>query len=373
MIEESDLPHDVLAPLPDPAAVAELLTGYCLDVQHGEQILVRSTTLAAPLLLALQTAILRRSAWPVLRVELPGQTRGYYEHAQDWQLDDYPDLAMAEAKGAAAQIGIQAPDDVHALQDIPPQRLARAQRARRPLREQMMKKRWCSTLWPTAAAAAHAGMSLEEFERFVAGALFLDRPEGPVAAWTELARFQGSLIDRLAGAHELRIEAPGTDLRLKVRKRTWVNSDGRRNMPSGEVFTGPHESSAEGTIRFTIPSSPSGVDVQGVELRFHEGVVVDASADVGDDYLQHVLATDEGARLIGEVGIGTNFGIGRPIGAILFDEKIGGTVHVALGRSYPETGGKNESAVHWDLICDLRAGGRLSTDGETIMQDGRFA
>ncbi|WP_354700267.1 Aminopeptidase 2 [Paraconexibacter sp. AEG42_29] len=368
----TDIP--VTRPIPDPAAMADLLAGYCLEVEHGQQVLIRSTTLAAPLLLELQRAVLERSGWPILRIELPGQTRGYYEHAQDWQLDDFPDLALSEAKRSHAQLGIQAPDDVHGLAGIDPRRLARAQIARRPLREHTMKKRWCSTLWPTAAGAAHAGMSLEEFERFVASALFLDRPAGPVDAWRELGRFQQDLISRLKPAKVIRIEAPGTDLTLDVRKRTWVNSDGKRNMPSGEVFTGPLETSANGRIRFTIPSSPSGVDVQGVELEFKDGVVVHARADVGDDYLQQVLATDEGARRVGELGIGTNFGITRPIGAILFDEKIGGTVHVAVGRSYPETGGKNESAIHWDMICDLRkgTGGRLTADGVPILEDGRF-
>ncbi|MCW3039657.1 MAG: aminopeptidase [Solirubrobacterales bacterium] len=373
MTSEADLPHEVLPPSPDPALMADLLAGYCLEVEHGHQVLVRSTTLAAPLLLELQRAILERSAWPILRVELPGQTRGYYEHAQEWQLDDFPDLALSEAKRAHAQLGIQAPDDVHALSGVDPRRLARAQAARRPLREHTMKKRWCSTLWPTPAGATHAGMPLDAFERFVASALFLDRPAGPVDAWRELGRFQQDLIARLKPAKVIRIEAPGTDLTLDVRKRTWVNSDGKRNMPSGEVFTGPHETSANGRIRFTIPSSPSGVDVQGVELEFRDGVVVDARAEVGDDYLQQVLRTDDGARRVGELGIGTNYGITRPIGAILFDEKIGGTVHVAVGRSYPETGGKNESAVHWDMICDLRGGGRLTADGVVIQENGRFA
>ena len=144
-------------------------------------------------------------------------------------------------------------------------------------------------------------------------------------------------------------------------------------MPSGEIFTGPLESSAEGHVRFTIRSSPAGVDVDGVELEFRGGEVVKASARVGDDYLQQALATDDGARRLGEIGIGTNFGIQRPIGAILFDEKIGGTVHLALGRSYPETKGRNKSALHWDLICDLREDGRLSADGETVLENGRFA
>jgi aminopeptidase len=144
-------------------------------------------------------------------------------------------------------------------------------------------------------------------------------------------------------------------------------------MPSGEVFTGPHERSANGRVRFTVRSAPAGVDVDGVELELRDGEVVSARAEVGDDYLQRALAIDEGARFLGEVGIGTNFGIVRPTGTILFDEKIGGTVHLALGRSYPETGGKNRSALHWDLICDLRAGGRLSADGEVVQEGGRFS
>jgi aminopeptidase len=240
------------------------------------------------------------------------------------------------------------------------------------VREATMKKRWCSTLWPTQALADQAGMTLPEFEAFVRGALFLDRPD-PLVAWGALRTFQDKLIARLKDARDVRIEADGTDLTLRVAGRTWVNSDGKRNMPSGEVFTGPHERSANGRIRFTVRSAPAGIDVDGVELELRDGEVVGARAETGDEYLQRALETDEGARYLGELGIGTNFGIDRPIGAILFDEKIGGTVHLALGRSYPETGGKNASALHWDLICDLRRGGRLTADGDVLMLDGRFA
>jgi aminopeptidase len=356
----------------DPRPFAELLAGYCLDVSPGQQVLVRSTTLAAPLLLELQRAILERDAWPLLRVEVPGQGRSFYQHARDRHLDDFSDLALTEAKKIQATVGIQAPADVHELAGVDPERIARLARARRPIREATMKKRWCSTLWPTDALAAQAGMTREAFEGFVRGALFLDQPD-PVAAWAGLRAFQDQLIAQLRGARDLRIEAEGTDLTLGVAGRTWVNSDGKRNMPSGEVFTGPHERSADGRIRFTVRSAPAGVDVDGVELEFRAGEVVGARADVGDEYLQRALRTDDGARYLGELGIGTNFGIDRPTGTILFDEKIGGTVHLALGRSYPETGGKNASALHWDLICDLRAGGRLTADGEVLMEDGRFA
>ena len=356
---------------PDPQRFAALLAGYCLDVQPGHQVLVRSTTLAAPLLLALQREVLEREAWPVLRTALPGQGEGWWAAARDPQLDGVSPAERADTEGSDCLLTIQAPDNTSELAGVDPARLSRAARARAGLRETAMQRRWCGTLWPTPAGAQQAGMSAGQFAAFVERALFLDR-EDPVAAWSELRERPARLIERLAPADELRIEADGTDLRLRVGGRTWINSDGRRNMPSGEVFTGPIEDSAEGRIRYTIPSSPRGVEVEGIELEFAAGRVVAARAKRGEAYLRETLATDEGASRLGEIGIGTNPGIDRPVGAILFDEKIGGTVHLAVGRSYPETGGRNESAVHWDMICDLRRGGRLSADGRSIVEDGRL-
>jgi aminopeptidase len=356
---------------PDPASFAELLAGYCLDVQPGQQVVVRSTTLAAPLLLAVQRAVLEREAWPLLRPSLPGADEAFWEHARDAHLDGLAPAELAEAEGTDASLGIQAPENTRALASVPADRMARAARARAAIREAGLRRRWCLTLWPTAAGAQQAGMGTAEFAAFVRRAVFLDR-EDPIAAWRELHDFQERLIERLSTARELRIEAEGTDLTLSVEGRTWVNSDGKRNMPSGEVFTGPHEHSAEGRIRYTVPSSPGGVEVSDIELEFREGRVTGARAERGEAYLQATLGTDEGASRLGEIGIGTNFGIDRAVGAILFDEKIGGTVHLAVGRSYPETGGTNESAVHWDMICDLRRGGRLLADGDVIQEDGAF-
>jgi aminopeptidase len=351
---------------------ARLLTDYCLEVKGGQQVQISSTTLAAPLLLALQREMLERGAWPLLDVDLPGQAEEYWSAVTDDALDSFPSSELAAARELDASLRIQATDNANALASVDPARLARAARAQAPLREARLQKRWAITLWPTPAAAQQAGMGTRELEAFVERALFLDRDD-PVAAWGELREFQAGLIDRLAPAREIRIQAEGTDLTLDVEGRTWINSDGKRNMPSGEVFTGPHEGSAEGVIRFTIPTAPRGVVVEDVTLEFREGRVVSAHAERGGAYLQATLETDEGARYLGELGIGTNFGIDRPIGAILFDEKIGGTVHLALGRSYPETGGTNESVVHWDLICDLRSGGTLSVDGEPLLVDGSFA
>ena len=344
----------------DAARHAALLCDYCLEVQPGEQVVVRSTTLASPLLLSLHRALLERDAWPLLRVSLPGQEETFLTAARNLHLDGFAPLELVEARETHASIAIHAPDNTRALAGVAPALMSRAARARAPIREAALARRWCVTLWPTPGLAQDAGMSLADFSSFVSRALFLDRPDA-AAAWRELSASQARLVERLSAASELRIEGEGTDLVVGVEGRVWINSDGRRNMPSGEVFTGP--SSASGVVRFDIPSSPRGTRVAGVSLEFRDGVVVSARADEGDDVLQAMLATDDGARRLGEIGIGTNTGIDRAVGLTLLDEKMGGTVHLALGRSYPETGGTNESAIHWDLICRPS---RLTADGEPI-------
>jgi len=357
--------------VPDPDGFATLLCDWCLEARAGQQVLVRSTTLATPLLLSLQKALLDRGAWPLLRPDLPGQQEGFYAAARNEHLDAVPAAELAVAESVDAFLAIQAPANTRALAGVDPTAQARVRAANRSLQDIRLAKRWAISIWPTQAQAQEAGMALDAFAAFVERALFLDRPD-PVQAWRELSTFQATLVERLEQARELRIQADETDLTLRVDGRTWINSDGRRNMPSGEVFTGPLEDSASGRVRFGVPSSPSGVQVEGVELTFEDGVVVAATADRGQDYLDATLDSDPGARRLGEIGIGTNFGLDRAVGAILLDEKIGGTVHLALGRSYPESGGVNESAVHWDLICDLRNGGTLTADGSIIQREGQF-
>ena len=356
---------------PDPDAFAALLCDWCLEAREGDQVLVAATEPSLPLAFAVHGALLERGAWPLMRLSPAAVAESFYRHATDAHLDGFAPLELTEAQKADAFLTITAPTNTRALAAVDPAQIARVGRARAPIQEARLAGRWCGTLWPTAAAAQQAGMSEDDYASFVTRALFLDRPD-PVQAWRELTEVQGRLVGRLAVAREIRIEAPDTDLRLRVDGRTWINSDGKHNMPSGEVFTGPHEHSANGTIRFDVPSSARGADVADVELRFKDGVVVAARAHVGDQYLQAALATDPGSRSLGELGIGTNTGIDRATGSTLLDEKMAGTVHLALGRSYPETGGTNKSALHWDLICDLRKGGRVTLDGELLIQDGRL-
>ncbi len=351
---------------PDPQAFAALLCDWCLEVQAGQQVLVSSTRLAEPLLDALHAALLQRDAWPVMRMASPAWEPAFYAHARARHLDGAAPVQLAEMESVDATLRIEAPADTAALAAVDPALITRAGVGRSAVSELRRNRRWALTLWPTPALARQAGMATDDYAEFVSRALFLDRPV-PAAAWSELSRRQEALVARLAPARQIRIQADGTDITLDVGGRTWINSDGRRNMPSGEVFTGPHEASANGTIRFTVPSAPPGVRVSGVELSFRDGEVVTATAAQGQAYLDAVLATDGGARLLGELGIGTNTGIDRATGHILFDEKMAGTVHLALGRSYPETGATNVSAVHWDLICDLRDGGQITADGEPVL------
>ncbi|PNY80375.1 aminopeptidase [Deinococcus koreensis] len=352
----------------DPRPHADLLTDYCLSAQPGERILVGGTLEAAALLREVTRALLRRGARPVPRLDYPEFQDDLAELASDTVLDAFHPVEAQDMEAIDGSLRLlttdrQAPGNAA--------RRARLSASRAPLATLRARRKWALTLYPTARAAELAGLSLPEFGTFVMGAMFLDRPD-PVAAWGEVRASQARLIARLSRGDLIRIEAPGTDLTLRVGGRTWANSDGKRNMPSGEVFTGPVETSAEGVVTFTVPALYGGQMVRGARLEFRAGQVVEARADEGEATLLAALETDPGARLLGELGIGTNTGIQRPTGNILFDEKIGGTVHLALGRSYPETGGVNASAIHWDLITDMRTGGRLSVDGEVIQENGVF-
>jgi aminopeptidase len=233
------------------------------------------------------------------------------------------------------------------------------------------KDRWALTLFPTSALAQESEMSLVDYEEFVFEAMGLNE-DNPVRYWRAKAEEQRRLIERLEQADEVHIVSTATDLTLSVKGRTFLNGDGSHNMPCGEVFTGPVEDSANGEVFFGIPVAVAGREVSGVRLKFEEGRVVDSSAEKGEEYLNAMLDADEGARYLGELGIGTNYGIPRATKNILFDEKLGGTVHLAVGRSYEKTGGKNASSVHWDLISDLREGGELYADGQLLQKDGEF-
>lgn len=350
---------------------ADVLLDYSLQVRAKEYIVVNATTLAQPLVEQVYAGLLQRGAFPVLRLALPQQDELFYAHAQAHHFTTLSPLARFEARRVDGWLTIQASANTKALAGTDPRRHAQLLRTGKPVRTTILnKERWTLTLFPTAAYAQDAGMGLREFERFVTRALFLDRPD-PVAAWLALKARQEKLVRRLRGARAVHITGPGTDLQLRVDGRNFINSCGYRNMPSGEVFTSPVENSAEGVITFTLPACHGGREVEGARLVFRRGTVVEATAARGEEYLRTLLRTDAGASRLGEFAFGLNDGIDCPCKNILFDEKIGGTVHLALGDSFREAGGKNRSALHWDLICDLRQRGMVTVDGKTVLRNGR--
>ncbi len=350
---------------------ANLLVDYCLRVEPGETILIASELAARPLVEACFRSVVDRGAHPIVRIELPGLAEYFVGHANEAQLAHLSPSSIREAEVVDGRIRIAAETDTRSMSGVAPARQAIVDRSRAPLRELASKKRWVLTQYPTEAYANDAKMALGDYEAYVASAMFLDQPD-PVQAWRDLGRRQSGLVEFMTGVREVRIEGEGTDLTLSVAGRTWINSDGRRNMPSGEIFTGPVETGAHGKLRCSFPVCRGGREVVGIALEFEGGKVVAASAESGEEYLRSMIDLDPGARYLGELGLGLNGGIDRFTGSILYDEKIGGTVHLALGNSYPETGGINKSALHWDLIVDLRSEGRVIADGQVVMENGRW-
>ncbi|HLY30476.1 MAG TPA: aminopeptidase [Ktedonobacterales bacterium] len=355
---------------------AKTLVGYCLEVQPGEAVAIHATPAAEPLITEVSREILRAGGHPVPIITLPGVREALLRDGNEEQLGWIDPATRAVVEHVKVRLNIMSETNTRQFTGIDPKRQGIVNRSYRELSKTLgsPEQRWCLTLYPTQGYAQEAGMSLAEFEEFVYEACFLNSRD-PAERWRELGRKQQAYVDWLRDKREAHVIGPETDLRLSIAKRIFRNSDGKRNFPSGEFFTGPIEDSVEGHVRFTIPSLINGNHVQDIRLRFEHGRVVEASAAQGDSYLQTMLDLDEGARTLGEFAFGNNFGIQRSIGNTLFDEKIGGTIHMALGNSYPETGGKNVSALHWDMICDLRkaaGGGEVRIDGVTLLKDGKL-
>ncbi len=356
---------------------AHTLVHYCLYVRPGETVAIRATPLAAPLVEAVYRELLRVGAYPLPLIELESLEEILVGEGNDSQLSmPHPVLHMM-AEHISAQLSIGSKSNTKSLSGFEPSRLAKRRRAAQSVskvlrkREQEGAYRWAATLYPTAAYAQDAEMSLRDFEEFVFDVCFLNDAD-PIARWKEVSAQQQRLVDWLVGRKQVRILGDRTDLKLSIEGRVFINSDGKRNFPSGEFFTGPVENSANGVIQFDVPASYEGHAIEGVRLVFHEGRVVEASARQGQAFLDQMLDLDEGARYLGEFAFGNNPRVYRGIRNTLFDEKMGGTVHLALGSSYPETGGVNQSAVHWDMVCDLRHSGEVWVDDVLFLKDGRI-
>jgi aminopeptidase len=362
--------------------LADVLVGYSVEVKRGDVVLVKGPALAEHLILAVVRRVLSAGGCPIVRADVDGVDEALLRMGDKQQLSFVAPSDRLDYESVDAFISIWGTPNTRALTGVDPKAQRIRSQARGILTDIFMKRiaakgrkrlRWVGTQYPCQACAQDAEMSLREYADFVFGAGLLHRPD-PAGAWRKVHDKQKAMCDVLNKAKELRFVTPqGTDLKVGVAGRNWVNADGKANFPDGEVFTAPLEDATEGVVRYTYPAVYGGREVTDVELRFRNGKVVDAKASKNEDFLHQMIEQDKGARILGEIAIGTNYSIKRFTRNILFDEKIGGTFHAALGAAYGECGGRNKSALHWDMICDLREGGRIEVDGKVISSNGRFA
>jgi aminopeptidase len=362
---------------PRVVSLARVMTEYSVGVRPGDQVAIIATSAGAPLVREVYRQVLLRGGHPLVMADVPGIQPIFLRTASDEQLRYISPVSKLISDTFDVRIRIESESNTRELTGVDPARQAIHAEATGPLLETILDRsargemRWVVALYPTDATAQDAEMSLEEFEDFVYEACRLNDPD-PVASWRALRERQQVLVDWLQDKKEIRIMGPDTDLRVGVAGRTWINCFGDCNMPDGEVYTGPVEAEVNGTVRFSYPAIYEGREVEDVRLWFENGVIVKESAGKNQAFLTKMLNTDEGARRVGEFALGTHFGIQQFVKNILFDEKIGGTIHMAMGAGYPESGSANRSAIHWDMICDLRRGGEVTVDGQLFAKDGRF-
>jgi aminopeptidase len=363
--------------------LADVIVNYSAAVKPGQVVRISGPAVASPLIVALYRRVVAAGGNPLVRMSPDELSEIFLKSADEQQLKFVNPIARYEIQTIDVSIGIWADENTKALSNIDPRRMGASQAARKPIMDIFMQRaaagnlKWSGTQYPCQASAQDAEMSLAEYEEFVFGAGLLNEPD-PVAAWKAVSKKQQRLADLLndrsgPGGGDYRVVAAnGTDVRMSVAGKKWINCDGHENFPDGEVFTGPVIESVNGHIHFSFPAVYHGREVQDVRLTFKDGKVVDASAGKGQDYLFSMLDMDAGSRFLGECAIGTNYQITRYTKNTLFDEKIGGTVHFALGAGYPETGNHNQSGLHWDMVVDLRSGGRIEIDGVEVSVDGKF-
>jgi aminopeptidase len=357
--------------------LADLLVNYSVSVRPGDKVLVEGSSMAEPLLKAVFVEVLKAGGHPLMQVSLPGTDELLYRLASEAQLEHVPEPRKLAIETYDARIVAIAERNTKALTGADPNKMMLRSRSQGELLKTMLERsargelRWVATLFPTDAHAQDAEMSLSDYEDFVYGAC-IPEDDDPVGYWRRFSQWQQGIIEWLKGKKRVRVAGPDTELSFSIEDRVFINCDGKMNMPDGEVFTGPVEDSMEGHVCFSYPAIYRGREVSGIRLRFEKGKVVEASAEKGEEILLQMLEADEGARRVGEFAIGTNPGIQHITREILFDEKINGSFHMALGKGYPESGSRNDSAIHWDMICDLRQGGRIWVDDELLYEDGRF-
>jgi len=357
--------------------LADLLVNYSVKVQPGQWVLINSHVIAEPLTNEVLRAVLEAGGLPQIILSSDDLVETSFRYSNNEQLSWISPIVKTLYEEVDVLIALRAFENTKYLANIDPKKQQVQAQARQELMQTYMKRaasgdlKWTLTQYPCPAYAQDADMSLSEYQDFVHSATYTDQDD-PVSEWERIHDEQQVVVDWLNGKKEVTVKSPNVDLTLSVEGRTFINSDGTNNMPSGEVFTGPVEDSANGWVEFTYPAIEKGKEVSGIRLEFKDGKVVKASAKKNEEFLLAMLDSDDGARYLGEFAIGTNYGIQKFTKSILYDEKIGGSFHMALGAGYPETGSKNVSSIHWDMICDIREDSEIHVDGELLYKDGKF-
>ena len=362
---------------PRVSKMAKTIVNYALKLEKGDKFLIRGSEAVIPLIKELYKEALLVGAYPDVKLDIEDLREILLKHGSDEQISYVSPIIKESIEKYDAYIRIQGSIHSNPLQSITSEKIKMNDIALTQLVKSIGVKKLegkmknCLTLFPTVAGAMDAEMSLSEYEDFVYRACFIDKDD-PASEWLKLKDYQSGIIAYLKDKLSIRILNEGTDLSLNVGGRIWENSCGTTNFPSGEVYTGPVETSLNGYISYNLPTIKSGKKVDGIRLEFKDGRVINPTAKVGEDHLKALISTDEGASFAGEFAIGTNEKVDRFTGNILFDEKMGGTIHIALGSAYKQTGSKNESSLHWDMILDLKNGGELYADGELFYRNGQF-
>ncbi|HVP06343.1 MAG TPA: aminopeptidase [Candidatus Acidoferrum sp.] len=362
---------------PRVAKLAQVLLHYSIKLKKGQLFKIQGEVVALPLMKAAFEEAVKIGAYPYLLIRVPDNEEVFYKYASDEQLAYISPLAKVEMDKMDALLAIWGSENTRFLSGVDPKRQAKQRKHMRPLVQKMFKRigneslHWVGTMYPTVADAQDAEMSLKDYEDFVYSAGHIDTPD-PVKHWEKIEKEQDRLVKILNTVDQIQLRTNDTNLKLRVGGRKWINCHGTQNFPDGEIFTGPIENSVEGHIRYTYPAVYAGREVADVRLEFKKGKVVKESAVKNIEYLRAMLDMDKGARFVGEFAIGTNYEIKKFTRNTLFDEKIGGTCHMAVGASIHESGGKNKSALHWDMVCDLKEGGEIIADGKVIYRNGKF-
>ena len=365
--------------MPDPRIkkLADLLVNYSVEVQKDEWVYIMGNMVAEPLISEVLRAVLEAGGRPTVMMDSDAMREYSLKFASDEQIKWVAPVVKTLYTEVDALISLRAFDNSRYMAGVDPQKQQLQALANQELTHIYLNRaaegdlKWVTTQYPCPAYAQEANMSLSDYQDFVHSATYTDKDD-PIAEWNRIHDEQQIIVDWLNGKKEVTIKSPNADLSLSVEGRTFINSDGKNNMPSGEVYTGPVEDSAKGWVNFTYPAIRKGNEVHGIRLEFKDGKVVNATAERNEEYLLSQLDADEGARYLGEFAIGTNYGIKQFTKSILYDEKIGGSFHLALGMGIPQTGSKNESAIHWDMICDIRKDSEIKVDGELLYKNGDF-